>query len=207
MYSWSDDMSDWRDPGAYKYSEATKDARDAEASKAATAGPRTYTKKREPNMQIVTPKKDIVSQSDNPLIVAVDVTGSMQTWPSEIFDRLPLFFNTLSGYRPDLEVSFIAVGDAGCDQWPLQVTDFAKGFDLEERLKALVGEGGGGDEPESYGLLAHYIRHHVRVPRADRPFLIVFGDATMHRKVPHKQVNHFLNGTLRRCIARFRTSR
>lgn len=192
MYSWSDDMSDWRAPDAYKYSEKTKEARDVEAERAEAAGPRTYTKKREPNMQIVTPKKNIVSQSPNPLVVAVDVTGSMQTWPAEIFDRLPLLFNTLASYRPDLEVSFMAIGDAGCDQWPMQVTDFAKGFDLEERLKALVGEGGGGDEPESYGMLAYYIRHHVRVPQAQRPFLIVFGDATMHKRVPCKQLRHYL---------------
>jgi hypothetical protein len=116
----------------------------------------------------------------------------MSTWPAEIFDRLPLLYNTLSQYRPDLEVSFAAIGDASVDRWPLQVTSFAKGFALEENLKAIHGEGGGGDAPESYGLFAHWLNTHVSVPNADRPFLIVFGDVSMHATVPAAQIKHFL---------------
>ena len=37
----------------------------------------------------------------------------MASWPFEIFDRLPLLFNTLSQYREDLEICFAAIGDAG----------------------------------------------------------------------------------------------
>jgi hypothetical protein len=192
MYSWYDDTSDWATPGAYAYDDKTKVARDAEAVKARAAGPRTYTSAGQPNFQLVDPKKRIVSQSKHPLVVAVDVTGSMQRWPFEIFDRLPLLFNTLSQYKPDLEVCFAAIGDAVVDRWPLQATEFARGFDLEKHLKAIYGEGGGGDEPESYGLFAHWVDTHVSVPKATKPFLIVFGDATMHATVPAGQVAHFL---------------
>jgi hypothetical protein len=122
-------------------------------------------------------------------MVAVDVTGSMQTWPFEIFDRLPLLYQTLSQYRPDLDISFAAIGDAGCDQYPLQITDFAKGYALEGYLKALYGEGGGGDAPESYGLFAYYANHHVHIPvLEEKPFLIVFGDITMHARIPDHQI-------------------
>ena len=117
--------------------------------------------------------------------MAVDVTGSMASWPSEIFDRLPLLYNTLSQYREDLEICFAAIGDAGVDRWPLQVTTFASGYDLEQLLGSLYGEGGGGDAPESYGLFAHWVDTHVDVPDADeKPFLIVFGDITMHPTGP-----------------------
>ena len=65
------------------------------------------------------------------------------------------------------------------------MTDFAHGFDLEQLLGALYGEGGGGDAPESYGLFAHWVNTHVKAPSAaDKPFLIVFGDVTMHSAVP-----------------------
>ena len=192
MYSWYDDTSDWVRPAAYAYAPATKDARDAEAARAAAAGPRTYASKGQPDMQIVDPRKRIRSNSKNPLVIAVDVTGSMQRWPFEIFDRLPLLFNTLSQYRPDVEISFVAIGDAVCDRWPLQTTDFARGFDLEKLLKGIYGEGGGGDEPESYGLFAHWLNEHVAVPNAERPFLIVFGDATMHPTVPAGQIHHVI---------------
>jgi len=58
------------------------------------------------------------------------------------------------------------------------VTTFASGFDLEQLLGSLYGEGGGGDAPESYGLFAHWVNTHVEIPNAkEEPFLIVFGDA------------------------------
>lgn len=190
MYSWYDDTSDWAKPGAYVYDPSSKSARDAEAARAEAAGPRTYSSSAQPNTQLVDPRKRISSASKNPLIIAVDVTGSMQRWPFEIFDRLPLLFNTLSQYRPDVEISFAAIGDAIVDHWPLQVTDFSKGYELEEHLKAIYGEGGGGDEPESYGLFAHWVNEHVSTPNAERPFLIVFGDATMHEDVPAAQIRH-----------------
>jgi DNA-directed RNA polymerase subunit RPC12/RpoP len=192
MYSWGDDTSDWEKPGAYAYSGSTKAARDDAAKKSKELGPRAYVDRGGPNEQLTSPKKIISSASPNPLVIAVDVTGSMQRWPSEIFDRLPLLYQTLSQYRPDLEISFAAIGDAKCDRWPLQCTTFTKGFELEQELKALYGEGGGGDIPESYGLFAWWVNTHVRTPNADRPFLIIFGDAPMHAKVPEGEVRHYL---------------
>jgi hypothetical protein len=91
-----------------------------------------------------------------------------------------------------VEVCFAAIGDAGADRWPLQVTEFAKGYDLEQQLGSLYGEGGGGDAPESYGLFAWWVDQHVKVPNADQPFLIVFGDAPMHPGVPKKQIQSLL---------------
>lgn len=196
MYSWGDDTSDWVKPTAYKYSESSKKLRDEDAARAKAHGPRTYANRAGPDAQLASPKKRIFTQSPNPLVVAVDVTGSMQRWPFEIFDRLPLFYQTLSQYRPDLEVSFCAIGDARCDRWPLQTTTFAKGFSLEQNLKALYGEGGGGDMPESYGLFAWWMLHHVEVPQAERPFLIVFGDAPMHSTILEGEVRQVLGDEL-----------
>jgi hypothetical protein len=150
-------------------------------------------RKSQPHEKIIDPQKRIRSESKNPIIVAVDVTGSMASWPAEIFDRLPLLFNTLSQYRPDVEICFAAIGDAGYDRWPLQVTTFASGFDLEQLLGGIYGEGGGGDAPESYGLFAHWVNTHVEASNAEEmPFLIVFGDITMHPTVPAKQISHYL---------------
>ncbi|HXE71651.1 MAG TPA: hypothetical protein VNO81_03240 [Candidatus Nitrosotenuis sp.] len=191
MYAWGDFMEDWARPGAYRFDSARRAERERDAALAAASGPRTYAV-RGPDEDLIDPRKRAASQSSNPLIVATDVTGSMRDWPAEIFDRLPLFYQTLSQYRPDLEICFAAIGDAYCDHWPLQVTDFARGFALETRLKALYGEGGGGDEPESYGLFAWWVDHHVTVSAAEKPFLIVFGDATMHSRVPAAQVRGLL---------------
>ncbi|MBN1138820.1 MAG: zinc ribbon domain-containing protein [Anaerolineae bacterium] len=193
MYSWAEDTSTWYGDGTYRYRAEGSGRRKAAAARAKAHGPRTYDRTDGPNEAIVDPHKHIRSTSANPLIVAVDVTGSMADWPFEIFDRLPLLYNTLSQYREDLEICFAAIGDAGCDHWPLQVTTFASGYDLEQLLSSLYGEGGGGDAPESYGLLAHWINTHVEAPNAhDVPFLILFGDAPMHPQVPAEQIAHIL---------------
>jgi ribosomal protein S27AE len=193
MYSWNEDTSKWYGDGIYRYGAKGAARRKAAAERAKAHGPRTYEGASGPNERIIDPKKHVRTESPNPLIVAVDVTGSMANWPFEIFDRLPLLYNTLSQYREDLEVCFAAIGDAGYDRWPLQVTNFASGYDLEQLLGSLYGEGGGGDAPESYGLFAHWVNTHVEVPNArETPFLILFGDAPMHPTVPPEQIASYL---------------
>lgn len=197
MYSWNDSLEDWARPGAYRFDSARRSERARDAAAAAAAGPRTYGASA-PDETVVDPRKRIVTQSKAPLIVAVDVTGSMAAWPAEIFDRLPLLYNTLSQYRPELEICFAAIGDAAFDRWPLQVTQFTHGFALETELKALYGEGGGGDEPESYELFAWWVNNHVTLHAeiTDRPFLIVFGDAPMHPRVLKNQVRRVVGDNL-----------
>ncbi len=201
MYSWSEDTSSWYGSSTYSYGTAGATRREEAAERAKATGPRTYAQKNKPNEKIIDPAKRLRSTSANPLIVAVDVTGSMASWPFEIFDRLPLLYNTLSQYREDLEICFVAIGDAGCDQWPLQATNFAGGYDLEQLLGSLYGEGGGGDAPESYGLFAHWVNSHVEVPNAaEPPFLIVFGDAPMHPQVPKEQIAYLLGDKVGRDV-------
>lgn len=189
MYSWGDDTDDWAKPGTYKFDESTKVVRDEASRKAAESGPRTYHKGKGPVEQMVSPAKRILSTSTTPVVVAVDVTGSMASWPAEIFDRLPLLYQTLSQYRSDIQIAFAAIGDIECDRWPLQITDFAEGFTLDNTLKAMFGEGGGGDIPESYGAFAWWMNRRAQTPNAQgKPFLIVFGDAPMHETVPAKRM-------------------
>lgn len=192
MYSWEEDTSAWYGPARYAFGDAGKAEREAAARRAAASGPRAYSGRSAPNVAMVDPRKTVTTSSKNPLVVAVDVTGSMATWPFEIFDRLPLLFNTLCQYREDLEICFAAIGDAGVDRWPLQVTEFAKGYDLEQQLNALFGEGGGGDAPESYGVFAWWVEHHVKAEQAEKPFLIVFGDAPMHKTIPTEQLERLI---------------
>lgn len=196
MYSWGDDTEDWAKPGSYKFDKSTSEIREKAKSESESAGGRTYTKSGGPVAQMIDAHKTIESSSETVVIIGVDVTGSMASWPAEIFDRLPLLYQTLSQYKPDLEMAFGAIGDSGCDKWPLQVTDFALGFTLENTLKALYGEGGGGDAPESYGLFAWWMANHVKVPAAKRPFLIVFGDAEMHPTIPRAHIERLCGDTV-----------
>jgi hypothetical protein len=201
MYGWGDDVSDWKAPEAYKFtgSDQAQAARAAAKKQSDAEGPRTYLKRTAPNLDLTDPKgKTIFTRSQNPIVVCVDVTGSMQTWPAEIFDRLPLLYQTLSQYREDVEVSFLALGDATCDKFPLQVTDFRAGLPLEESLKSLYGEGGGGGQAkESYELLAYTLLYHAKAPEAVKPFLIIYGDEGFYDKVDPKQVKRLLGDDLK----------
>lgn len=200
MYCWGDDVSDWNDPGAYAFTGSTQaqQARAQAAQASKDRGGRTYLKRQAPNLDLATPRKTIVSRSAHPIVVAVDVTGSMQHWPAEIFDRLPLLYQTLSQYREDVEVSFVALGDATCDRFPLQVTDFRRGVGLEDTLGALYGEGGGGGQAkESYELLAYTLLHRAQAPEAARPFLILYGDEGFYEQVNPAIVKALLGDDLR----------
>lgn len=202
MYAWGDDMSNWARPSNYKYKggRRAKSERSRAARESEQKGGRSYLRRREPNLDLVSPfGRTLETQSTTPLVVAVDVTGSMATWPAEIFDRLPLLYQTLSQYRPDLEISFVAIGDATCDSYPLQVTEFAAGVALEEQLNALYGEGGGGGGArESYELFAYFLLTQVRAPNAIRPYLILYGDEGFYPEVSAAQLRYYLGGKERR---------
>ena len=198
MYAWGGSTSGWRKPGSYGFDSARKPYLDKLAAAASAKGPRTYARRNEPDMKLVDPRgKVITSESKNQLVIAVDVTGSMAEWPGEIFDRLPLLYQTLSQYRDDLEVCFAAIGDANCDSWPLQVNDFGKDLDLEERLKALGCEGGGGGQiSETYELFAYFMQEKCKTPNATSPFLLIFGDEKFYPNVNPGQVEHYIGDKL-----------
>lgn len=202
MYAWGEDMSNWARPSNYKFKggrRAESERRKA-ARESAQKGGRSYLRRSEPNLDLVSPFGRVLeTQSTTPLVVAVDVTGSMSTWPGEIFDRLPLLYQTLSQYRPDLEISFVAIGDATSDSYPLQVTEFAAGVALEDQLNALYGEGGGGGgAKESYELFAYFLLTQVRAPNALRPYLILYGDEGFYPEVSAAQLRYYLGGKERR---------
>jgi hypothetical protein len=188
MYSWGNDTSTWKNPQRYNYDPARRAYLDQNA---ATAKPRTYSRRTDPDMSFVSPLNKIIeTQSEHPLIVGIDVTGSMAHWPAEIFDRLPLLYQTLSQYKPDLEISFCAIGDANSDNFPLQVNNFGKGPALDDHIRALAAEGGGGGQSkETYELFGHFMNTHVRMPNARLPFLIMFGDEGFYEKIRPDQVS------------------
>jgi len=126
----------------------------------------------------------LTTDSENPLVVLCDVTGSMGEWPGVIFSKLPyLDIEGKSYLGPTMETSFGAIGDAHKgDTYPLQVRQFDKGQKLSDHLKALVIEGkGGNDHCESYELAALYYARKVQMPAAKgKPIMIFIGDEGLH---------------------------
>ena len=208
MYSWDDDTSDWARPAVYRYDPAGAARRQQDAARSQAQGPRTYTRRTEPDWQLLDPRRQVSTASRQPLVIGVDVTASMAHWPAEIFDRLPLLFNTLHQYEPELELAFAAIGDTRAFRWPLQASGFGKGFDLERVLQGIYPEGqdrSSVDNPESYGMFARWLNTRVSAPQAStqdpgRPFCIIFGDITMHPTHTPQEVEAVLGDRIQQDI-------
>jgi len=91
-----------------------------------------------------------------PIIVGVDVTGSMGMLAETLVKRgLRPLFEEITDRRPvtDPHVMAMAVGDAWCDAAPLQVTQFEADISVARQIQDLWIEGGGGGNSfESYNL-------------------------------------------------------
>lgn len=94
--------------------------------------------------------------SSTPIIVALDVTGSMGEIPHQLVQgNLGTLMQELLDRRPvqDPHLMFMGVGDADYDRAPLQATQFEADIRIAEQLQKLFLEGGGGgNSTESYNL-------------------------------------------------------
>lgn len=138
--------------------------------------------------------------SSTPIIVAIDVTGSM----GMIADVLArkglgtLFTELLEGkavLNPHL--MFMAVGDANHDQSPLQVSQFEADNRIVEQLtKIWIEHGGGGNSFESYNLpwyfAARHTEHDRYIKRGKRGYLFTVGDEKAPHALTSDQIEKFI---------------
>lgn len=96
------------------------------------------------------------SLPSTPIIVGIDVTGSMGVLAETLVKRgLRPLFEEILDRKPvtDPHVMAMAIGDAWFDQAPLQVTQFEADIRVAEQIQDLFIEGGGGgNQYESYNL-------------------------------------------------------
>lgn len=121
----------------------------------------------------------IKSEKKNPVIIMLDVTGSNIEFARIVYDKAPMLYGQIEqqGYLEDFDMCFSAVGDATCDNAPLQVGDFQTGIKLDDELKKLFLEGcGGGQRKETYELGVHFFNQFCDMPNAEMPFLFIIGD-------------------------------
>lgn len=133
----------------------------------------------------------IETDSENPIVIVFDVTGSMGDWPATIFSKLPYLDHEAKFYygTDDYKICFAAVGDSFSDRYPLQVLPFCSGKDMEQELKKLIIEGGGGGQTnESYNLGAVYFSNNCDMPKAIRPLIIFIGDEGIYPETTQEEV-------------------
>mmetsp|Transcript_32440 Transcript_32440/g.87092 ORF Transcript_32440/g.87092 Transcript_32440/m.87092 type:complete len:459 (-) Transcript_32440:138-1514(-) len=136
-------------------------------------------------------QRRLVCTAHSPVVVAIDVTGSMGSWTRIIYDKLPLFYGQLKlqGYLEDPSISFAAMGDCYSDKGPLQVCPFAQGLALDNLVQKIWLEGNGGvGFTESYELAAAYYASHVTFTNAcSKPFFFFTGDEACYDEIRHPE--------------------
>ena len=139
--------------------------------------------------------KRIRSNSKNPVIIILDVTGSNINFARLVYDKLPMFYGEIFDhkYLEDFDICICAIGDAGkYDEYPLQIGTFAKGQEIDAWVEKLVLEsGGGGNMHESYELAAHYLLNNFDYDKDAKPIIFFVGDEMPYAVVDKGLSNRF----------------
>lgn len=121
--------------------------------------------------------------SSNAIIIGLDVTGSMGDILKGVSEKLGVLVGEILDRKPvtDPQIMFCAIGDAMCDSYPFQVTQFESDIRIAEQLTQLYFEqGGGGNSFESYPLAWYFAANHTSIDcfekRGKKGFLFTMGD-------------------------------
>ncbi|WP_412542577.1 hypothetical protein R8Z50_08820 [Longispora sp. K20-0274] len=141
------------------------------------------------------------------IAVLFDVTGSMGHVPRVLQSKLPELFGLLlrKGYVTDPQILFGAVGDATCDDVPLQVGQFESDNRMDDDMAHIVLEGGGGGQrTESYELAMYFMARHTSMDCYDRRgrkgYLFLIGDELPYAGVKPKEVRAVIGDELAEVI-------
>lgn len=143
-----------------------------------------------------------------PIIIALDVTGSMGMIADVIArEGLGTLFTSILDRKPitNPHVMFMGVGDANCDEAPLQVSQFEADKRIIEQLTQIYLEhGGGGNDFESYNLpwyfAAHHTVHDSYEKRAKRGYLFTVGDEEAPMALTKEQIKKFIGDDVQATI-------
>ncbi|MGW0179231.1 hypothetical protein [Nocardia sp. NPDC003345] len=143
-----------------------------------------------------------------PIAVLFDVTGSMGRVPIIMQRKLGKLHGLLRdrGYADDPQILFGAIGDADTDRAPLQVGQFESDNRMDEQLRTILLEGGGGGQKsESYELAAYFMAEHVVTDawekRGAKGYLFLIGDELNKPRLASRHIRAVLGDHIRTDIS------
>lgn len=150
------------------------------------------------NVAVLPKDRRLVSKCKSPVVYAFDVTGSMQDLPKIIYDKMPMIAGQLVAqkYLDDPMMSISAVGDVLSDEDPIQVADFSELRKLDNWLKRLCleGGGGGGIPNESYEFTAYFYARLYEMKNAKLPIFLITGDEGFREELPGAELKKHFGG-------------
>lgn len=115
-----------------------------------------------------------------PVVLALDLTGSMGNAAVEIAKKLNVIMTNLYDKMTDIEFMIMGIGDLYCDRGPIQISQFESDIRIAEQLDKLWFEfGGGGNAWESYTAAWYMASRHCDLDcwkRGAKGIVITMGD-------------------------------
>ena len=125
-----------------------------------------------------------------PVILALDVTGSMGQAAVEVARQLNVIMTRLYDKVKDVEFMIMGIGDLACDAVPVQISQFEADSRIADQLEKIYFEfGGGGNAYESYTAAWYMAARHTNLDcwkRGKRGILITMGDEPLNPYLPLK---------------------
>lgn len=123
-----------------------------------------------------------------PVILALDVTGSMGTAASAIAKQLNDIMTGIYEQVKDVEFLIMAIGDLSYDRAPIQASQFESDIRIAEQLEKVYFEaGGGGNLYESYTAAWYFGLRHTKLDcwnRGKKGLIITMGDEMLNPYLP-----------------------
>lgn len=125
-----------------------------------------------------------------PVILALDVTGSMGGAAVEVAKKLNVVMTSLYEKVTDVEFLIMGIGDLAYDRAPIQASQFESDIRIAEQLDKIYFEGGGGGNCyESYTAAWYFGLNHTKLDcwkRGKKGIIITMGDETLNPYLPLK---------------------
>ena len=132
-----------------------------------------------------------------PVILALDVTGSMGSAAMEVAKKLNTVMTKLYEKVKDVEFLIMGIGDLAYDSAPIQASQFESDIRIAEQLDKVYFEGGGGGNAyESYTAAWYFGLHHTKLDcwkRNKKGIIITMGDEPLNPYLPHLSL-HYVTG-------------
>ena len=124
-----------------------------------------------------------------PVILALDVTGSMGDAAVEVAKDINVVMTRLFKDVKDIEFMIMGIGDLACDDAPIQISQFESDIRIAEQMDQVYFEyGGGGNAYESYTAAWYMGSRHTKLDclskRCKRGIIITLGDEQLNPYLP-----------------------
>lgn len=131
-----------------------------------------------------------------PVILAVDVTGSMGDAAKKCVEELNTIVTDILKDTEDVEFAVMAIGDTAYDEAPIQMSQFESDIRIAEHLDKVYFEGGGGgNNHESYSIAWWAGLKHCDLDcwkRGKKGLIITMGDEPLNPYLDGDHLERFL---------------